>query len=91
MELGLNISFTASITYPANEELRNVAKLLPLSKIMLETDSPFLPGQSKRGQRNDPRTVLEVAEYLAVLHSTTKEKILDITTTNAQKLFKLGI
>src|SRR3989344_9390311 len=57
----LFVSFAANITYPKNEYLREAVKILPLNKILLETDSPFLAPQSKRGQRNEPSSVKEIA------------------------------
>lgn len=83
------ISFAGPITYPKNEVLREVAKFLPLEKIVLETDSPFLPPQSKRGQRNEPSSVREIAQLLAELKNTSLENIAFQTTKNAQTIFGL--
>ena len=91
MEMGLHISFTANITYPPNDDLREVAKGIPVERLLLETDSPFLPGQSKRGQRNDPGTVFEIADILASIHDVPTDEIIDQTTKNAISLFNLKI
>lgn len=85
----LLVSFAATLTYPKNEYLREAAKILPLEKIVLETDCPFLPPQSKRGQRNEPSTVLEIAQLIAHLKGTTLQKISTQTTQNSKKIFKL--
>ncbi len=83
------ISFAGTITYPKNEYLREAAKILPLEKIVLETDCPFLPPQSKRGQRNEPSAVLEIAQLIADIKGVSLEKVSSQTTANAKKLFAL--
>lgn len=83
------VSFAATITYPKNEFLREAAKILPLEKIVLETDCPFLPPQSKRGQRNEPQTILEIAKLISDLKNIKLEEISNQTSQNAKKLFKI--
>lgn len=85
----LLVSFAATITYPKNDYLREAAKLLPLEKIVLETDCPFLPPQSKRGQRNEPANVLEIAQLIASLKSITLEEVAKQTTQNVKTFLKL--
>lgn len=85
----LVVSFAANITYPKNEYLREAAKTLPLEKILLETDCPFLAPQSKRGQRNEPANVKEIAEVIADLKGISFEEIANQTTTNAISIFSL--
>lgn len=89
LELGLSVSFTGMITYPKNDRLRELVKLLPDDRILLETDCPFLPVQNNRGQRNDPFSVLELARSYAALRATTTEDILALALENTQKLFKI--
>lgn len=89
IDLGQLISFTNMLTYPKNEALRQVAKSLPLTKLLIETDSPFLPPQELRGKRNDPHQVVEVAKVLAQLKDVTLEKVMQQTTENAVALFGL--
>lgn len=84
------ISFAANITYPKNDYLRQAAKTIPLEKIVLETDSPFLSPQSKRGQRNDPTTVLEIAKLISSLKNLSLEEVSLQTTKNAIKLLNLS-
>lgn len=83
------ISFAASITYPKNDYLREAAKALPLEKIVLETDCPFLPPQSKRGQRNEPQAIKEIAELIANLKNVSFKELADQTTLNTQNIFKI--
>lgn len=85
----LIVSFAANITYPKNEYLREAVKLIPLERVLLETDSPFLAPQSKRGQRNEPSAVLEIAQLIADLKGISLEKIGSQTTENAKKLFNI--
>lgn len=85
----LIVSFAATLTYPKNEYLRQAVKLLPLEKIVLETDCPFLPPQSKRGQRNEPANILEIAQLIANIKNETLEKVQKHTTSNANRLFAL--
>lgn len=84
------ISFAATITYPKNEYLREAAKIIPLNKIVLETDCPFLPPQSRRGQRNEPSTVKEIAELIAQIKGMSYEEVVKQTTLNAQQLLKIA-
>lgn len=83
------VSFAANLTYPKNDYLREAAKLLPLKKICLETDSPFLSPQSKRGQRNEPSSVLEIAQLIAELKGVSFEEVANQTTKNVKSLFKI--
>lgn len=85
----LLVSFAAAVTYPKNGYLREAVKLLPLEKILLETDCPFLPPQSKRGQRNEPANIKEIAELIADLKGISLEKVAHQTTENAKKIFNI--
>ncbi len=82
-------SFAGTLTYPNNEHLRAACKKIPLERIVLETDCPFLPPQSKRGQRNDPTGVLDVAQLIADLKGLTLNQVAEQTTNNAYKIFNL--
>lgn len=83
------VSFAATITYPKNEYLREAARILPLDRIVLETDCPFLPPQSKRGQRNEPSAVKEIAQTIAGLKGISIEKVADQTFANSKKIFNI--
>lgn len=84
------VSFAANITYPKNEYLREAVRILPLEKIVLETDSPFLAPQSKRGQRNESSSVREIAELIAEIKRVTLEEVAEKTSKNVKKLFKIA-
>ena len=70
--------------------LREIIKNTPLDKILVETDCPFLPPQTKRGQRSEPADVVEVIKVIAEQKGLTFEEAAEATFTNAQKLFKLS-
>lgn len=88
-ELGLHISFSGMLTYPANEHIRLVAKMAPSDRILVETDAPFLPPQPVRGQRNEPSNVKMVAEKLAEIREVSLEEIASVTSANAKRLLSL--
>jgi len=90
LDLGFHLSFTANLGYPANENLRKVASFCPLERILLETDAPFLPPQSKRGQLNEPAYVVEVAKIIAQIKKLSLEEVAFQTTQNARQLFQIG-
>ena len=81
-------SFAATLTYPKNDHLREAVKVIPLERIVLETDCPFLPPQGKRGQRNDPTTVVEIAQLIADIKGTSFDEVAAQTTTNVQRLIQ---
>lgn len=83
----LIVSFAGNITYPKNEYLKEAAKILPLEKIIIETDCPFLSPQSKRGQRNEPSSVKEIAQLIADLKRISFEKVVKQTSTNVKNIF----
>jgi TatD DNase family protein len=89
LDLGLCISFTGVLTYPNAEGLRQVASQLPLDRILLETDCPYLAPQPYRGKRNEPAYVVAVAETLAQLHGLPLADVARITSESARRLFRL--
>ncbi len=89
MDMGFYISVGAYIGYPSSKKLRDVIKEIPLDRIMLETDSPFLPPQQFRGQRNEPSYIPFVLEVLADITGIDKEIIAKKTTQNAIRLFNI--
>ncbi len=85
----LLVSFAGTLTYPKNDYLREAAKLLPLSRIVLETDCPFLPPQSIRGQRNEPQSVLEIAKLIADIKGVSLKEVATATSANATRVLKI--
>lgn len=85
LDLGLLIGFNGIITF--SEDYDEIVKKLPLEKIVLETDCPYLTPIPFRGQRNEPAYVKYVAEKLAEIKNTTFKEVADQTTENARKLF----
>lgn len=90
IEMGFYISLGAYISYPSAKHLCNVIRNIPLDRLLLETDCPFLPPQKYRGQRNEPSYILLTLQVLASITGITKETISFKTTKNANKLFKLN-
>jgi len=87
LDLGLMISFTGIITYAANESLREVVKMVPLDRMMLETDSPYLTVESRRGQAGEPADIRVIAETVAKIKNVPIEEVARMTTANAERFF----
>ena len=85
--LGFYISFAGVLTFKNAQPLRNVAVRLPLDRILIETDCPYLTPVPFRGKRNEPARVVEVARCLADLHSLDVEEVGRVTTANFARLF----
>jgi TatD DNase family protein len=89
LNLGFLISFTANITFPKADKVRSAAKDIPLDRLMIETDCPFLAPQIYRGKRNEPSYVVEVAKQIAEVKGIPVEDVAIETTKNARRLFKI--
>jgi TatD DNase family protein len=87
---GFYISFAATVTYPTAHGVVGAASIIPLDHMLVETDSPFLPPQSRRGQPNAPRYLVETVERIAALRGTTAAEIAKATGQNAIALFALN-
>jgi TatD DNase family protein len=85
--LGFYISFAGNLTFKKAEELREVARALPLDRLLMETDCPYLTPIPFRGKRNEPARVIETARCLAEIHGQEVEEIGRITSENFAKLF----
>ena len=90
LDLNFYIGVTGPVTYKNATEKRNIIKQIPLSKLMVETDAPFLTPVPHRGQRNEPAFVKAIADKIAEVHMTTLETVSEITTKNAHQLFGWG-
>ena len=91
LDLGLHISFTCNITFKNSSRLRDVVKYAPIDRLLLETDAPFLAPQKYRGKRNEPAYLVYLVEALSLILNVPGEKIEEVTTRNANRLFRLGI
>lgn len=83
------VSFSGIITFKKSIELREALTIVPLENILIETDSPYLAPQSKRGKVNEPANVIETAKMIATVKEVSLDTVLDCTTKNAKELFKL--
>ncbi len=88
VEMGFYISFAGNVTYPKADNLREVLKKTPLERLLLETDSPFLSPQKKRGKPNKPSYIFYTLEFVSMLLGIQAEQLEKITDQNALKLFK---
>lgn len=86
-QLGYYLSFTGILTYPKNKELQRIASAIPLNRILLESDCPYLAPQTQRGERNQPAYLLETAKFLADLRQLSLNELSCITNQNVQQLF----
>ncbi|MFA5114927.1 MAG: TatD family hydrolase [Candidatus Omnitrophota bacterium] len=89
LELGFFVSFTCNITYHKAADLRELVKAVPMGRMFLETDAPFLPPEGRRGTRNEPCYVKELAEEIAGLKQVGVEDIARVTTASAVDFFNL--
>ena len=89
LDMGLLISFTGTITFKKAEQVRAAAKEIPLDRIMIETDCPFLAPQTFRGKRNEPAYVVKVAEQMAEVKGLSLEDVAIQTTQTAKDFFKI--
>ena len=91
LDLGFYISFSGIVTFKKAETVHNSAKIVPLDRLLVETDCPFLAPAPYRGKRNEPAYVRYVAENLAQLRKISLEDLAEATTHNACQLFDLPI
>ena len=90
IELNFYIGITGPVTYKNAEEKRQIVRQLPLERLLIETDSPFLTPVPQRGKRNEPAFVAYIADKIAEIHMTNREQVAEITTVNAARLFGWG-
>ena len=89
IDWGFVLGIGGTITYPKNEHLRQVVQKISLDKIVLETDSPFLPIQSRRGKINYPEYIYDISEYISLLKSCSQEQVMLATNANIKKIFQI--
>ena len=89
MDMGFLISFAGNVTFPKAQNLRDVAREIPLDRMLVETDSPFLAPLPYRGRRNEPAYVAEVARTIANVRNLPATQIAEMTSTNFRRFFGL--
>jgi TatD DNase family protein len=90
LDVGFLISFAGNSTYPKAQAIRDVAKEIPLDRVLIETDAPFLAPQPYRGKRNEPAYVAEVAKTLANVRNLAPEEIAATTASNFRRFFGIA-
>jgi len=90
LDLGFLISFAGNVTFPKAQNIRDAAQVVPLDRMLIETDSPYLAPIPHRGQRNEPAFVIETARQIADLRNATPEAIGEQTSQNFRRFFKLS-
>ena len=91
LELDLYISYTGIITFPNAADTLKVVKEVPLERVFIETDAPFLAPQAKRGRENFPGYVRYIAQKIAEIKNLSIEEVAEITSKNAQDFFGIDI
>ncbi len=91
VELGMHVSFAGNVTYKTAESLREAARVVPLDRLLLETDAPFLAPVPKRGKRNEPAFTRHTSEFLAETRGEKLNELAAPTTANAEALFGLAV
>ncbi len=89
IEMGFLISFAGNVTYPKSQNLRDAAREIPLDRLLVETDAPFLAPLPYRGKRNEPAYVAEVARSIANVRNLAAEEVARSTSENFRKFFGL--
>ena len=90
LALGFDVSFAGTLTFPNARRLREVARIVPLDRVLVETDCPYLAPQPRRGKRNEPAFVAYVVSALADLRGATPDEVGEATGRNARRLFGVG-
>ena len=91
IDIGFHIGIGGIVTYPNAKDVQAVAKQIPLERLLIETDCPWLTPQFRRGKRNEPSYVPAIAEKIAELRNSTTEEIGVVTTNNFNTLFGTGL
>lgn len=91
MKLGFLISFAGNVTFKKAENLRDAARVVPLDRLLIETDCPFLTPVPLRGKRNEPSFIAHTAAFLADLQGVELETLSEQTTRNFLEFFKIGL
>jgi TatD DNase family protein len=90
LEMGFLVSFAGNVTYPKAQNLRDTAREIPIDRLLVETDSPFLAPQPYRGKRNEPAHVGEVARTIANVRNLAADEVARATSENFYRFFGLA-
>lgn len=90
LKLGFYVSFAGPVTFAKSTKLKEIAAAVPLERLLVETDSPYLTPHPHRGRRNEPAHVRLVAEEIARLRSLSLEAVAEATTNNVKQLFHIS-
>lgn len=90
IKMGIKISFTGSVTFKNANNLKEVAKTIPLDAFFFETDAPYLAPEPHRGRRNEPKYVFDTAKYVANLREMDENELIMLTDRNARAFFHLN-
>ncbi len=91
LKRGWMLSLSGIVTFKKSLELQQVAREIPLEQLLIETDTPYLAPQKYRGKPNEPAYLVETASFIASLKGLSVEEVAAVTTSNAQKIFHLGV
>ena len=91
LKLGFYISFAGPVTFKNSKNAEEIVNLVPIEKILIETDSPYLAPEPVRGTRNDPRNVKYIAQKIANVKNMTIEEIANITFENTCRIFEINM
>ncbi|MEM2122211.1 MAG: TatD family hydrolase, partial [Candidatus Bathyarchaeia archaeon] len=89
MTLNFYVSFAGPVTYPNAKRLERIVYSLPMERLLIETDSPWLTPQPVRGGRNEPSYIIYIAERIAEIKDTSVREVADSTTRNAEEILAL--
>lgn len=89
LQRGMYISMSGIVTFPKSTALQEVAKSIPLNRILIETDAPYLAPQPFRGKKNEPAYLVETTKFIAKLRDVSLEDLASHTAQNTKKLFRL--
>ena len=91
MDIGFLISFAGNVTFKKADNLRESARVVPLEKLLVETDCPYLTPVPFRGKRNEPARVVETAKFLGEFYGVEFEKLANQTTKNFEEFFRIKV
>jgi TatD DNase family protein len=89
LKMGIYISISGSVTFRSAKELQETVKQIPLNRLLIETDSPWLAPVPHRGKKNEPKHVIEVAKFIAKIKGISVDELAEHTTNNFYRLFSL--